>query len=80
MIDSMTKKPIRVSTDGTAGPYVMVPVDQLEELRRVLDAGGVRYTIDEDVISLDGEPEVAVVDLGRAADAEAVQRLLDRAK
>jgi hypothetical protein len=77
MKDAMTKQPLYVSTDGTAGPYIMVPVTQLDELRRFLDQHGVRYSVDEDAISLNGEPEVGIVNLGRAGDAKTVQRILD---
>ena len=65
MKDVMTKQPLYVSTDGTAGPYIMVPETQLEELCRILDRHNVRYSVDEDVISLNGEPEVAILNLGR---------------
>ena len=30
MIDEMTKASLHVSTDGDAGPYLMVPVTQLD--------------------------------------------------
>lgn len=79
MIDVTTKKPLRVSTDGTAGPYILVPVSQLDEVRQLLDSHRLRYSVEEDAISLDGAPEVAVVDLGRGADAQAVQAILDSA-
>lgn len=79
MKDSSTKKPIRVSTDGDAGPYVMVPVSQLAEVRALLDKHHVRYWVDEDAISLDGEPEVTVINLSRGTNPVAVQRILDNA-
>jgi hypothetical protein len=77
MTDATTKKAMCVSTDGTAGPYIMVPVSQLDELRRLLDSHSVRYWVEEDAISLNGAPEVAVVNLGRGADVAAVQAILD---
>jgi hypothetical protein len=80
MIDAKTKKPLRVSTDGTAGPYIMVPVSQLDTVRGLLSSHDVRHWVDEDAISLDGEPEIAVVNLGRGADAAAVQKLLDTSR
>ena len=55
----------------------MVTVDQLEELRRLLDDHGISYWVDEDVISLNGEPETSVVNFGRGGNGEAVQRILD---
>lgn len=80
MIDMMTEKPLSVSTDGTVGPYIMVPVRQLSGLREILDKHRIDYSVEEDAISLDGEPEVAVVDLGREGDVAAVQAILDGAR
>jgi hypothetical protein len=77
MTDVTTKKPLHVSTDGTAGPYIMVPVSQLADVRKLLEKHGVRYQVEEDVISLNGAPEGAVIDLGRGADAGAIQAILD---
>ncbi len=77
MIDAMTKKPLYVSTDGNAGPYIMVPVSQLGDLRELLDKHRIRYSVEEDAISLDGKPEVAVVNLVHGADDSAVQAILD---
>jgi hypothetical protein len=77
MIDAMTRKPLYVSTDGTAGPYIMVPVSRLADLRELLDKHRIRYSVEEDAISLDGAPEIAVIDLGPEADAAAVQAILD---
>lgn len=79
MIDVMTRRPFRVSADGVAGPYLMVPVDQLDSVREVLDRGGVRYWVDSDAISLDGEPAITVVNFGRAGDTGRIQAVLDRA-
>lgn len=75
--DATTEKPLRVSSDGTAGPYIMVPVSQLDEVKRLLETQSVRYWIDENAISLNGTPEIAIINLGRDADARAVQNILD---
>ena len=77
MTDTTTRKPLYISTYGTAGPYIMVPVSQLDDLRRLLDSRHIGYWVEEDAISLNGAPEVAVVDLGRGADTAAVQAMLD---
>ncbi|MBI2823380.1 MAG: hypothetical protein HYX69_01675 [Planctomycetia bacterium] len=79
MIDAKTNKPLHVSTDGTAGPYIMVPRSQLEELKQLLNNHSVPYWVDEDAISLDGAPAIAVVNLGRGTDADAIQGILDTA-
>lgn len=76
MIDTSTKKKLRIATNG-AGPYFMVPVSQLAAVRNLLDSHRVPYSVDEDAISLDDEPEVAVVNLNRGADPKVVQDILD---
>ena len=77
MTDIVTKERLNVSTDGTAGPYIVVPLDQLDEVRRLLNERSIRYSVDEDAISLNGKPFVTVIDLGRGGDADAVQAILD---
>jgi hypothetical protein len=78
MIDTTTKKPLRVLTDGTAGPYIMVPLDQLEEVKHALDNHSIRYWVEENAISLNKAPFIAVIDLGRNGDTKAVQAILDK--
>ncbi len=77
MIDRTTGLPLRVSTDGTTGPYIRLPFDQLDDFKRVLDSHGIRYWVEENVVSLSGGPFIAVANLGRGADATAVQAILD---
>ncbi len=77
MSDLTTDQTLRVSTDGTAGPYIRLRVNQLDDLTRLLTSHGIGYDVDELSLSLDGAPAVTVVNLGRRADAAAVQRLLD---
>jgi hypothetical protein len=78
--DVTTQRPLTVSTDGTVGPYIDVPFSQLDEVRRLLDDHGIRYSVEEAVISFNGGPEMAVIDLGRRGDAGAVQAILDGAR
>jgi hypothetical protein len=77
MIDSSTRKRIRVSTDGTSGPYVMVPVDQLDQVRKLLHANDIPHWVDHNAISVDGRPAIVVINLGRKADPCRIQALLD---
>lgn len=79
MIDQMTRNRLRVSSDGVAGPYLMVPLTQLARVRQVLDLHSVHYWADVDAISLDGKTAIAVLNFGRAGDAARIQRLLDEA-
>ena len=77
MIDTTTRQPIYVSTDGEAGPYIMLPMAQLDKIRGFLETNKIPYWVDEEVISLDGKPEVAVINLGHGTNPATVQRLLD---
>ena len=77
MTDATTQQRLRVSTDGTAGPYITVPVSQLDEVRELLKRRHIHYWVDENAISLNGTPEIAIVNLGRGADASVVQNILD---
>jgi hypothetical protein len=79
MIDEMTKDSLRVSTDGMTGPYLMVPVTQLDAVLAALDRHKVRYWVDTDAISLDNEPAITVINFGRSGDAPRIQAILDEA-
>jgi hypothetical protein len=80
MTDATTQERLQVSTDGTVGPYIMVPVSQLDEVKRLLDSRPIRYWVEENAISWEGAPYVAVINLGREGDADAVQAILDSAR
>ncbi len=77
MIDTETRDRIRVHTEGTGGPYIMAPADQVGDIERLLLDNCVSFWVDSDAISLDGNPAIIVVNLGRGADVARVQQLLD---
>ena len=77
MTDTTTQKRLRVSADGTAGPYIMLPVSQLEEVKALLDRNGIRFWVEENAISWNGKPETTVINFGRGGNASAVQTILD---
>lgn len=79
MTDAMTVRPPRVSTDGDAGPYIILPESQLDAVRTLLDAHAIKYEVDEDAVSLNGGPFLAILDLEPSCDPAAVQRILDEA-
>ena len=79
MIDVTTQKPFEVSyAVGTAG-YVRIPVAQLDEIRRVLDAKGFRYWVSEYRDSMNGGPERTSIEFSHSVDPRAVQSALDQA-
>ncbi len=77
MIDAINRKSLSVSPGGTAGPYLVVQVLQLDEIRRLLDQHGVRYWVGADFFSMNGGPAEAMINLGRGADVAAIQAVLD---
>jgi len=70
--------PLYVSTDGTSGPYITVTTEQLAPVVNALRAEHVFFQINEDVVMMDGRPELSVIDLGHGADTEKVQSILNR--
>ncbi len=77
MTDAISHAPLKLSTDGTAGPYIVLPVIQLSDVCQLFDRNAIRYWVDENAISLDGVPETVVVNLGRGADVDAIQAILN---
>lgn len=80
MIDVTTKRPLSVSAKGTSRPYITLPVSQLDEVQQLLDSHGIRYWVGEHFLSFNGAPEEAFIDLGREADAAAIQAILDSSR
>jgi hypothetical protein len=79
MIDIETNRRLEISTEGDVGPYLMVPLDQLADVKTVLDRGAISYAIAEDAIEVDGEQAIAIIDFDLSADPTRIQALLDAA-
>jgi hypothetical protein len=77
MIDEMTKDALRVWADGIAGPYLMLPLTQLDSVVALLERHKVRFWVDADAISLDNEPLIAIVNFGRSGESARIQAILD---
>jgi hypothetical protein len=77
MIDTVKHRPIEVRTDGGVEPYIVLPETQREEVTALLDANHVSYWVDEEVLSMDGGPEIAFITLDDRTDPTMVQQLLD---
>ena len=69
--------PLEVSTDGLAGPYIVVTPQQMKPVADALRARGIHFEPDDDTVILDGRPALSVIDLGQNADVEQVQGVLD---
>jgi hypothetical protein len=80
MLDSFTKKRIRVVDDEGDEPYIIVRVEQLDAVKAILDRVGCRYDADDDRISINGHPFATFVTLDPRADVPAIQKLLDESE
>jgi len=79
VVDIETHNQLKVSVEGGAGAYLTVPLDQLADVRRVLEKNAIIHFVSQDVIELDGRPAIAIIDFGRGADAPCIQAALDAA-
>ena len=79
MIDQTTQKPFRIKSDEVAGPFLMLPLAQLESVHEVLDRHAIRYWVDSFAVSLDGKPAKIVINFGKTGDAARIQAALDEA-
>lgn len=77
MTDPTTKRRIKVWPAPEVGPWVIVPVSLLPQVRSLLDSNQIRYTLSELVISVDGNPPTRKINLARGTEPDAVQRVLD---
>ena len=79
MIDTSTNRPLYVSTDGDTSPYIMVPMVQLDAVRRLLLEKNIGFWVDDDAVRIDNEPAFTVINLGKGSDPVAIQKILDDA-
>ena len=79
ILDAITQKPLVVSGADTQWPYIRLPLDQVPELRALLDRHGVRHTLRENAISFDGGPYMAAIDFPRGTVAAPIQTILNGA-
>jgi hypothetical protein len=79
MLDCESNQPIEMHTDGDAGPYLLVPEQQVDAVQAALRTEKIAFWTDLGAISLDNEPAYAAINLGRHADLERVRHVLDEA-
>lgn len=79
MKDTLTGQPLRVSTDGRSAPFVIVPFQQVDSIRRVLEKAQIHHWVDRMAVSVSGGPAMIVVNFAKNADTGSIQEALDRA-
>jgi hypothetical protein len=78
MIDTGFQRPIKV-TEYPGGAVIYLSLDVREQVRKFLEANGIRYWVKHTQITLPGQPTETSLHLGLKEDPRRVQQLLDAA-
>jgi hypothetical protein len=79
MIDKRTGTPLRVATDRKSSPHLIVALEQVPNVKQVLDAAAVQYWVDDIAVSMSGGPMLTVINFEKTTNPDVVQSALDRA-
>ncbi len=77
MLDSYTRKPIRVQAYDPERPFMDVRSDQKAAITKLLTDNGIRYEASDYHISINREPPTVAIYMARGTDPARVQALLD---
>jgi hypothetical protein len=66
---------VRVSKE--CGPYIMIEPARIAEVEALLRTRGIPFTLEDGNNACVGTPEAAVIEFGKDADVEYIQRVLD---
>ena len=76
MIDSELHKPIEVFDGGGAGPYLMVPQEQVPAMTAALRGAGFSFWVGHQMVSIRGGPYIAFIHFRRGAEADRISEVL----
>jgi len=79
MMNTSAQRPLVVLDGGAAGPYIMLPLTQVENVRAILDSHDVSYWVDTWAVSLDENPYMTVINISAKFDVDSIQRMIDAA-
>jgi len=68
-------KPVSVSPGGKAGPYIMTPVQYVEQIHEFLTQQGIRFNIDHGRYKTQGVPEFTVFNITRDCTHEQLDEI-----
>ncbi len=77
MTDATTNQPLKVIPLPSGGAYLDIPAALIPAAEELFRANAVTYWTDELYVSVDGEPDMGVINFGRRENPADVQRLLD---
>jgi hypothetical protein len=77
MRDNFDGEKVDVRLSEKCGPYIMIEPTRIEEVETLLSANGISFTLEDGSHSCVGTPEAAVIEFGKDADPQQIQRVLD---
>ena len=79
MLDYFTGDNVDVRVNERCGAYIMIEPARIKPIEELLHNNGISFTL-EDAATCMGTPEAAVIEFGKDADVEKIQRVLDSAR
>lgn len=76
MLDDYNNQPFTVSTDGDAGPYLMVKPAQVVAVQMAFSKHRISHAIDYDATQNGGTGVLTVFNFGHSADVTRIERIL----
>jgi hypothetical protein len=80
MRDHFTGDNIDVRVSEKCGAYIMIEPARIGPVEELLQKNSIPFTLDDRADPCMGTPEAAVIEFGRDADLEKIQRVLDSAR
>ena len=77
MLDAFTGENVDVRLDPECGSYIMIEPAQIARVEELLRSHDIPFALEEGPDAPKGAPEAAVIDFGKGADLENIQRVLD---
>jgi hypothetical protein len=79
MRDYFTGDHVDVRVNEKCGAYIMIEPARIRPVEELLQNNGISFTLEDGSNSCMGTPEAAVIEFGKDADLERIQRVLDSA-
>ena len=77
MRDDFTGDNVDVRISEKCGAYIMIEPVQINTVEELLKRNGISFMLEDGANSCLGTPESAVIEFGKDADLEKIQRVLD---
>jgi hypothetical protein len=79
MRDYFTGDNVDVRMNEKCGAYIMIEPARLDSVEELLQRNGIPFMLEDAANPCLGTPEAAVIEFGKDADLEKIQRVLDSA-